>query len=562
MDEKRVINRDYIGVVVEECGLLQYKEIDINYPRELVAEMTAMEKDEQSTIIDAQRLFWKYYPKDSTGDKGLNYLFPNSYESTYNVWSHAPKFFNQQDFPIDKVDVGGLISTCHIEEYQLYPCGFNTEKEYVQFLEHREQFFFCENQILTLKEFQEQYDRDPERYAKEIIELEKLENSDFKYTIEMEDLREKFKDEVRKRTERDLKQLENEIRSYFIKGCVRYVHAICYDRLRENLPKSAFMFSTDNLGWTTYKHQLSKIERFEIHTNYGYGSRSYAYCNLFYKDIPILPYTDAIKYSSVAWLQIVNYTRSFVPQREVCWEKTFDFVIAVSNLIKTNPKKFIDEFIVDEISQLLKQLRELLRNSPKELKEHFEKYKIEDRRTTFVWNTGLDQESYKIFPEELADAEKVEKITGCLFFLDNMRKLNEFIPVIRVFINDLIALNNQITPMIDSYLSKLSEEIQQNMTEIEDLAEAIKEVKSRMKKCKEENAPDLIKALNLKEDLLNDYLENHPLITDAYQEYTIMREKLRELDCQKEEKSTHLRLRKNFSKRFEECKERINRLMK
>ena len=430
------------------------------------------------------------------------------------------------------------------------------------FLNTESSFFFCENQILTLKEFQEQYDGDPERYAKEIIELEKLENSDFKYTIEMEDLREKFKDEVRKRTERDLKQLENEIRSYFIKGCVRYVHAICYDRLRENLPKSAFMFSTDNLGWTTYKHQLSQIERFEIHTNYGYGSRSYAYCNLFYKDIPILPYTDVIKYSSVAWLQIVNYTRSFVPQREVCWEKTFDFVIAVSNLIKKNPQKFIDEFIVDEISQLLKQLKEILRNSPKELKEHFERYKIEDRRTTFVWSTGLDQESYKIFPEELADAEKVEKITGCLFFLDNMRKLNEFIPVIRVFINDLIALNNQITPMIDSYLSKLSEEIQQNMAEIEDLAEAIKEVKSRMKKCKEENAPDLIKALNLKEDLLNDYLENHPLITDAYQEYTIMREKLRELDCQKEEKSTHLRLRKNFSKRFEECKERINRLMK
>ena len=559
MDDRKIINRDFIGAVIEENGQLLYKEYDISYPRELVEKLTAMEKDEQSTIIDAQNLFLKYYSKGNIADKRFDYLYPKIYDSVFNTLSHAPEFFNQQDFPIDEINVGGIIST-RGKRYCFYPCGFSTEKDYNQFLKCQENVFFNKNQKIVLDIFRDQYGRDQDRYIKEIEELKELETCDFNYTIKIEDLRNKFNDEVGKRTERDVKELKNDIRVYFIRGCIRFVHAISYDCKRKKLPQSILMISTENIGWTTYKYQISQIERIEVHSNFGYGSRSYSYCNLFYKDIPILPYADAVKYTSVAWQQIVNYTRSYVPQRDECWGKTFGFVVCVSNLIKKDPQKFIDEFIVGEIRQMLNQLKEFLKDSPKQLKEHFEKYTLEDRKTTFVWNTGLDKESYEIFPEELADAEKIEKITGCLFFLDNMRKLNEFIPVIRVFIDDLIALNKQITPMIDSYLSKLSEEIHHNMAEIDELTEAMEEVRSRMKKILEEGALDLSNVLNLKD--LFDYLDKHPLIADVYQEYTDLRDKLKGLDQQKEEKSIHLRLRKNFLKRFEEYKDRIDGIIK
>ena len=61
----RTINKDFIGVIKEEeNGLLKYEEIDIPYPKELIEGIEAICQRDDTTIMDVQELYWKYFPKE------------------------------------------------------------------------------------------------------------------------------------------------------------------------------------------------------------------------------------------------------------------------------------------------------------------------------------------------------------------------------------------------------------------------------------------------------------------------------------------------------------------
>jgi len=553
-ENQRIINRDYIGFIIEENGEYQYKEINIPYPHDIIDALTDMKDDDNLSIMDVQDLFYQYYPKDKQEYKYINYLFPNNYNSSFKTSASSPILYNHKDFPYDKIDIGGIFITYYIEKYLVFTSGFSNRDEYYLSLKCRENDFFKENQSIVLLDLLDKYKHDSEMKA----ELEKLKKNNFVYTIQQyNNLWNEFVDAVKKKTEQDIMDLKKNLRLYFADGCIRYIHALYFENTIKELPKSTLMFSTEKLGWTSYKHQISQIEHIEVRSNFGYGSKSYSYCNLFYKEVPILPYTDAVIYTSVSWQQIVNYTRCFVPERNSCWKKTFDFVIYVSNLIKNDPQKFVDDFIVEEIHQMLELLKKILKATPEELKNQYRKQELKDRRTTFVWNTEPDQKSYNIFPEEFGDSIKIEKITGCLVFLDNMRKLNEFIPSIHLFIDELINLNNQIHPLIDKNISKLTEEIKQNKAELDDLEKTSNDIKLLLKQCLEKHAPELEYLINLNNDYRKEYLEENPQLVEGYEDYLDINENLKEKTTKLEEKTEHLRLRENFLKRFEECKERI-----
>ncbi|MBO7444856.1 MAG: hypothetical protein J6T86_00390 [Bacteroidales bacterium] len=552
--QEKIINKDYIGVIVEKSGRYQYEETVIPYPSELVEKLSAMRKDDKYSIIDVQNLFYKYYSKGSLNNIKINYLFPNSYRSTFNTFACPPKLFNEEDFPVNRVEIGGFIS-CGVEEYRAFTCGFTSEKEYESFIKRKKQDFLKRNQKIVLNKLQDKYRLGPDKYKEE---LDKLQKSDFAHEIQLDDLRKEFDDEVNKLVSQDIHELEKKLRDCFAEGCIRYIHALCYENTKKNLPKSTLMFSTETIGWTTYKHKISQNERIEVLSNFGYGSRSYSYCNLYYRDVPILPYLDAVIYESVSWQQIVNYTRGFEPNRKSCWEETFEFVVQVSNLIKKNPQKFVNEFIIEETRQMLNQLRVFLQSSPRNLKTFFKNSKLEERRCTFVWKTS-DENSYRIFPGEWADSIKIEKITGCLFFLDNMRKLSEFLPVVKMSIKELIDLNKHITPMINSNVSKINKELKHNKKVIDNLEEEVKNLESKIEQCKNDFAPDLERIIKLEEKVREEYLKKNPEMTGGYQKYKGLKESLCERNNELMKQKENYRLRSNFLKTFEECKERIQK---
>ncbi len=552
--QETIINKDYIGVLVEENGSYQYKETAIPYPSELVDKLSAMREDDKYSIIDVQNLFYKYYSKDSLYNNKINYLFPNSYRSTFNTFACPPELFNQEDFPIHSVEIGGFVSCC-VEKYRAFTCGFTNEKEYELFIKRKKQDFLKRNQEKALDNLQGKYRLGPDNYKEE---LDRLQESDFVYAIQSDNLRKEFDDEVNKMVSQDIHKLVKKLRDCFAEGCIRYIHALCYENTKKNLPKSTLMFSTETIGWTTYKHQISQNECVEVLSNFGYGSRSYSYCNLYYKDVPILPYLDAVIYESVSWQQIVNHTRSFEPNRKSCWEETFEFVVCVSNLIKKSPQKFVNEFIIEETRQMLNQLREFLQSSPQKLKTFFNNSKLEERRCTFVWKTS-DENSYRIFPGEWADSIKIEKITGCLFFLDNMRKLSEFFPVVKMSIKELIDLNKHITPMINSNVSKINKELEHNKIIIDNFEKEVKNLESKIEQCKTDYAPDLERIIRLEEKARDEYLKTNPRASEGYRKYKGLKESLYEKTTELMKQKENYRLRSSFLKTFEECRERIQK---
>lgn len=58
---KRIINKDYIAVIKEENNLLNYEEIEIPYPRNLVEQIENIGKNEKCTILDVQALFLRHF---------------------------------------------------------------------------------------------------------------------------------------------------------------------------------------------------------------------------------------------------------------------------------------------------------------------------------------------------------------------------------------------------------------------------------------------------------------------------------------------------------------------
>lgn len=551
--QDKIINKDYIGVIVEKNGSYQYEEIVIPYPIELVNKLSAMRENEKYSIMDVKNLFYGYYSK-GLNENMLDYLFPNSYCSSFNTLACTPKLFSQDDFPINSVGIGGLVSYS-VEKFRAFPCGFTSEREYELFIERKKQDFLKRNQEKVLYNLQDKYRLGPDNYKEE---LERLHESDFAYTIQLDDLRKEFDDEVNKMVSQDTHILKKKLRDCFAEGCIRYIHALSYANAKKNLPKSTLMFSTDTIGWTKYRHQISQNERIEVLSNFGYGSRSYSYCNLYYKDVPILPYLDAVIYEYVSWQQIVNHTRSYDPIRESCWGEIFDFVVHVSNLIKKDPQKFVNEFIIGEARQMLNQLKEILKSSPQKLRCLFKNTKLEDRRGTFVWKTS-GENSYMIFPEEWCDSIKIEKITGCLFFLDNMRKLSEFFPVIQMFVEELIDMNKHITPLINSNIPKVKKELEHNKMIIDELEEEVNYLESKLKQCKTDYDSELERMIRFDEKTRNEYFKTNPESSEGYKKYKSLEEKLDEKRIALVKHERDYRLRTNFLKIFEECKERIQK---
>jgi hypothetical protein len=90
MDNKRVVNRDFISVIKDDGDRLRYEEVIIPYPRELVVAIEAMSKDESCTVIDIQELFLKYYPKQTIKEPFYHYIYPYPYRYYSKTVADSP----------------------------------------------------------------------------------------------------------------------------------------------------------------------------------------------------------------------------------------------------------------------------------------------------------------------------------------------------------------------------------------------------------------------------------------------------------------------------------------
>ncbi len=238
------------------------------------------------------------------------------------------------------------------------------------------------------------------------------------------------------------------------------------------------MYSSENIGWTTFIYPISDNVKFEVRTNFGYGRSAYFRVNLLYKGIQIIPYSDVVKYYFANMQDLCQFTRQYRPRRE----KLADFSKFCSRNYKPctcKSEQFVKTWIKNELEEMMKGLRRLNDNVKAEI-ENFEKTP-NPSADHFICVRNInhqDIQDYKAYPKEMAAAYKAYKISGALNFLDNLSQLSEVYTFVGDYISELKQINMAILPEIEIVISN----IENTLTELRGQLDALKSKKEALEK--------------------------------------------------------------------------------
>ena len=452
------INKDYIGVITEisdglNSGLLEYQKIPIQKSVSILKVITEKLEDDQCTIFDVQDSFMKVFPKE-TSPKTIAYLYPENYKQRYVYSAHYPKLTVEQ------------------------------ESEYAEF-HIVEKHKFDDYIVSYMKRFE--FDK--------LSKIEKLDSKKWlilRELIQHWNLKDDILDNVRKMIDQtnDIESLKDAVlhicnislnkryKNMYGRHYLRYIWATDYQKtLCELKAKSNIkMYSTDSHGRSTFDYIINDDIVITVKTNFAYGNASYFFCNLKYKGVCILPYTEVVRYYYVNWTDLLRYTHKYYLDRTQ-WMYLFDYVVRITNLAKSDFETFKKEILRDIEAMMDEVIR--IFESPLKVLDCFMNVKYENQRDfalhsskngvySLVRNISNDDiEEYEVLPEEKAFAFKVEKITGCLSLMDNLNDLEDFLPEVKKYIATLVNLNTKIHIEIMDMMNKLTKEVTQMTKELE-----------------------------------------------------------------------------------------------
>jgi len=405
------INKDFIGVIREKSdGFVEYDEIPIIQDDILIAEVEAMKGNDNRSLLDLQSKFTEYYPNSIYKNKSYNYLYPYGYYSSYLDLTRYPHIVSSEEYR----------DVVNNEERRL-------RTEYIDNDQKRKS-------LESLKQ------RNSVEYEREIQRIDKI-------------IHEKMNDFCKRKK-------DNFSYKQFI-----YAHNYTNKLNEIKVSEDIKMYSTDQLGWSSFSYSIDKDLTIQIQTNFGYGRSSYFFCNLKYKDIQILPYTCIIKYFKVQWTDFVRYTRKYSASRG-SWKDVFEFVVDTANFAKRDQDEFVKVWIVNEIEEMMKGVKAIMLSPKESLEKFINSYTEESEYNTsvgfhqLVSNCyGNDVKEYMILPQEKIMAYKAEKITGCLKLLDNLKQLQQITNVADECIREIEKYNYELYPEIIQHINVITIEI-------------------------------------------------------------------------------------------------------
>jgi hypothetical protein len=507
----RIINCHFIGVVKEVNDSLKYFEVEIPQDDILIEEIEAMKNNENRTIMDVQQRLNEAFPVDKFRYRSYDYLYPNGYGSAYVRQAEYPEFLTFED--------------------------------YQKKLKAHEEYLNSDNYLL--------------KYCDEKFELLRLK-------LQSE---EKYKERVKKIVEREMREFIDFTRKSFQYKRFLYAHRYTEKLYEIKRDPEVRMWSTDQIGWKAFEYNVNDDITVYIKSNFGYGSASYFFCNLKYKEINILPYTSVVKYYYVKMIDFIRHTRTYAIERN-SWAQVFDFAIVTANMAKHEPERFIKKWIVNEVEEMMVGIREVI-NSPKKKLEHFLNFDqdIEIGSYRLFRNcSDTDRKDYEVLPGEKVLAFKAEKITGCLLLLDNLRSLTEIAPIIVPYIEEIEQMNRRLLPEIDSHIESLERDIQRledNLAAVKkeihaiaptmkDHNKEIEKLRKEMNKAKNEASNDGGIHTYSIEEAESEYIKVHPEYVKQKKEYDDLKETKAELE-------KRIDRRNRFLEILVKCKNRISK---
>ena len=196
-------------------------------------------------------------------------------------------------------------------------------------------------------------------------------------------------------------------------------------------------YSHRRCGWSSPVQRLTPNFTIEVKSNFGYGSVSYFYIKLTYKEIEILPFSDWVNYEEGTFSEIIRYTQKYRPNNDQ-WLPAMIYCRDACNLSLTDEDAFITKYIIDECEDMVNGLEKILNEE------------------SFVFK---DQGGYaKRIKGRALIGFRGDKISGALDFIGKILKYQGFASVAK-FVNRIQICNRVLQPILATEVVKLRQEL-------------------------------------------------------------------------------------------------------
>ena len=194
---------------------------------------------------------------------------------------------------------------------------------------------------------------------------------------------------------------------------------------------SVLAYSHRRVGWVSPAFNLNDDIKVVYLTNFGYGSASYFFLQIYYKGIGILPYSQWVHYRKACVSDIIRYTRRYHLNNQE-WMKTMAFTADVYNSAVSDPGAFVEKNILNEVEEMVSGLEQIRLASKYYIQESF-------FNESNVLISGDDMVRFK-----------GEKISGALNFLDQLQTLAPITDKVGLYIKRIMDCNNSVIPELKS----------------------------------------------------------------------------------------------------------------
>lgn len=288
-----------------------------------------------------------------------------------------------------------------------------------------------------------------------------------------------------------IKKLREDKKDYANKA-LPFIYAIDYHTtlIKYNIEQKFVIYSNEIHGrYRQYNRNffIGKDIEVSIFTNFCYGRSTVFHCNVKYKKIALLPYSEWVNYYYAGYNEILKCTRSFYRKRD-SWHYCFQFIKDFINSALKDPEKFFKEEVVREIRELIIGLESIMNLDDKKLEMKMQ-VKREDNDSKYIGVITArqcnekDRTYFKIAPKECAMVFRMEKICGSLYFLKSLKELNVICLDVDNAIQRIIDLNNKIYPEVLLAIPPVSNEIKEMNREIKRISKNIQTKEKRMCYC-------------------------------------------------------------------------------
>lgn len=349
-----------------------------------------------------------------------------------------------------------------------------------------------------------------------------------------------------------------QLKKTYLCSAKRFICAYNYTQTLNSVKrmKDVRMYSTDTLGWSDFSYKVTDAISISLGTNFGYGTSSYFHLVVRFNGIEILPYSYITRYYFANIRDLKRYTRRYEATHD-SWNTAFDFVAKTANFANASPRKFLEEWVLNEVKEMVHGLHAILEDPRFTVEDWINKAgKDTDCDYLTVRNMYADEKKcFSVYPEEMTMAVQAEKITGALEFLENLSSLATHIPDIDDFISEIKRMAVCVIPRLDAMVRTLNSklaELRKQKGNKEDICEELdtdlaqhREAISEQFEARSEERKEWSRS-----DFETEYTNTHP-------EYKVLSERKQMLSREIYDLACEISQRDEFRRSLVECRGRV-----